>query len=58
MKQNKPFLDRIKDQAHKGELKNNLESGIINSLLEKYKSSNVLVRLNYNKNKVENKLAA
>ena len=58
MKKNKPFLDTIKDETHKSELKNNLETGIINSLLEKYKSYNVLVRLDDNKNKVENKIAA
>tara|TARA_B100000700_G_C14673203_1_gene681799 strand:+ start:469 stop:645 length:177 start_codon:yes stop_codon:yes gene_type:complete len=58
MKKNKPFLGIIKFKTHKGELKNNLEIGIINSLLEKYKRYNVLVRLDDNKYKVENKISA
>ena len=58
MKTNKLFLGRIKHEATKGELENNFKSGITKSLLEKYKTSNVLVRLDNNINKLENKISA
>ena len=58
MKTNKLFLGSIKHETPKGELENNFKSGITKSLLEKYKTSNVLVRLDNNKNKVKNKISA
>ena len=58
MKTNKFFLGTIKQETPKGELENNFKSGITKSLLEKYKTSNVLARLDNTKNKVESKITA
>tara|TARA_Y100001968_G_C18952436_1_gene523830 strand:+ start:71 stop:247 length:177 start_codon:yes stop_codon:yes gene_type:complete len=58
MKKNKPFLGTVKHETPKDELKKNLNSGITKSLLEKYKPSNVLLRLDNTKNKVKEKIAS